>query len=73
MKKTLYIIWIVISSIVTLFSVVELAIGFSLWLKETEISFWGPNSIIHTILLLLGITSLVLSIIYFIKWLKRNN
>ena len=68
MKKNLYIVWIVVSSLLVLFSTIELAIGISLWIKESEVSFWGPASITYIVVLLLGITSLILSIIFFKKY-----
>ena len=72
MKKSLFIIWIVVSSLIVLFTAIELSIGISLWIKENTVPFWGPASITYIIILLLGISSLVLSIIFFKKFIKNK-
>lgn len=67
MKKSIKICWLIISVILILFSFIELSIGFSLWLKESHLNFWGPASITLTLIFIISLISLILSVIYLRK------
>lgn len=71
MKKTFIITWLVLSAIFLLISFIELIIGFSLWLKETHLNFWGPASITQIIIFVISLTSLIFSIVCLMK--KQNS
>lgn len=61
--KKIKVCWLFISAIFVLCSFIELAIGISLWLKETYLKFWGPASITQTTIFAISLISLILSIV----------
>lgn len=72
MKKTLTLIWMLLSYLLTLIPTISLLYGLILWLQETNVNWWGPATTTYTILLIIGIVSCVLSTTLYIKQTKQK-